>query len=247
MITPSNQLPAAQRTVVLRRMLTLRAAAGRTLRPSSLLAPGNEAILIGVLAVLGPLDTVIATSRPPALAGRTRDCGADTAVTVALGTSAGRQRFGSISALVSGRRRVPPIEAIIVDAWDVEAVLLTAARSASSVRGRPSALLIRMRGSTPPIDRDPIAILAGRMYAERQLDHGGFRAIAAGHRTPASRQQIHGCAVCRSTGSDRADEIRACAQHFTGVLIGGPAAPTRPSTPRRSASGTSRPLPASPR
>jgi hypothetical protein len=237
-ITPSHELPVAQRTALLRQMLTLRVSAAHTIKATPLLAPGNEAILTGVLAVLGPLDTVIATPRPPVLAGRTPASGADAAVTVTFGASTGRRGAGSMSALVSGCRRVPPVGVATVDAWDVEAVLLTAARFTASVRGSASALLIRMCGSAPPVRHDPVAILAGRMFAERQLDAVGLRAITPEHPSAAYRPQIRGCGVCRPAGRDRSREIR--------VLIGGHVAPLGPPARQRIRPVTSRPPAARP-
>ncbi|BEL05992.1 hypothetical protein Q0Z83_041830 [Actinoplanes sichuanensis] len=240
-ITPSNGLPAAQRTDLLRRMSTLRGATARTVRPVPLLIPGNEAVLTGVLAVLGPLDTMISTLRPPVFAGSTAGDSADASVTVTFGSSAARHRPGSMSVLVSGRRGVPPAGGAAVDVWDVEAILTTTARFASSVRAGGSALLIRLCGTMPPSRRDPIAVLAGRMYAAQQLDASGMQAITAGHDLGGPGPDRHGCALCRAARRRHVEDVRACPRHFVEALIADHAAPLRARARQMTHTGTSRP------
>jgi hypothetical protein len=240
-ITPSNGLPVAQRTVLLRRMLTLRGATARTIRPVALLTPGNEAVLTGVLAVLGPLDTVISTLRPPVFAGSTAEDSADTSVTVTFGLSAARHRPGSMSVLVSGRQGVPPAGVAAVDAWDVESVLTTTARFTSSIRAGGPAFLIRLCGSTPPLRRDPVAILAGRMYAEQQLDPSTLQAITASPDLAGSGPDRHSCQRCRSVRQRHVEDVRSCPRHFVDALIANHAVPLRARARQVTPNRTSRP------
>ncbi|MEU8238989.1 hypothetical protein AB0C07_12135 [Actinoplanes missouriensis] len=97
----------------------------------------------------------------------------------------GRGRPDSVYVLVPGNAPHPTGPAVTVDGRDVEAVLRAVADAAQTARADDSACLLRMPAYRSD-RRDPVDVLAGRMFAAHQLDANAFEAIDADARRVAA-------------------------------------------------------------
>jgi TPP-dependent pyruvate/acetoin dehydrogenase alpha subunit len=207
---------AVQRTELLHRMLLVRhltkhhAAAPGTASGDFQVHfhAGEEAVAAGVLAALGPSDTIVSTDPDPALAtgfplaielARDDVQSHRPGVTVCLFEASGDPvapwldvaRQGKLPILFCGMTGSHPETAgqesfpdETADSFDVEAVLSATHTSLRKVRDSGGPRLLGLGGNHRAPRPDPIEVLVLRMVTDHQLDDNALRAIdshAAGH------------------------------------------------------------------
>lgn len=168
--------PATARTALLHRMLVIRHLAECHARApwagaELVFRAGEEAVAAGLCAALDPAD-VLVRDRPP------REPVPADGVVVSLVHDGESPCLTGTRHLVCREHdhRVSP--APMVDGCDVELVLATARSGLRAARLDGTHVLDLLAGDAATA-RDPVAVLAARMYADRQLDHAALRAIDA--------------------------------------------------------------------
>jgi hypothetical protein len=189
-VTTASGLSVVVRTSLLHRMMIIRELTGECRRAArlgdcrlpSIVERDTEAAVVGIVAALGPLDTLTASARPPAwrLSGP-RTGSRPAPLTIWLDDRATRDTGQSLSALFSRLQgstvpEVQDVAGITVDGGNVEAVLVAARHAAHLARVHVPQLLQLVNGG-PEGSHDPIAALSCRLMRDRQLDDNALDAI----------------------------------------------------------------------
>jgi hypothetical protein len=193
-------MPVAVRISLLHRMMIVReltrecrAAVGfRDRRLPSIVGHDNEAVVVGIAAALGPLDTLTASAEPSVAwwLPEPRKQARSATLTIWLNDRASRNTAQRLPALFSLTHdsAAPGAEDVAgagVDGGDVEAVLVATRHAAHLARGHVPQLLQLVNGG-PADPRDPIATLSCRLLRDRQLDDNALGAIGRDARRVAA-------------------------------------------------------------